>query len=48
VLTNADVRNTTTKAIAFLKRAREPHALLFMGLIHRRLGIPEFADSLAR
>jgi len=48
MLTNADLRNTTSKAIAFLKRAREPHALLFMGLIHRRLGIPEFADSLAR
>jgi hypothetical protein len=45
VLTDAEVKATVTNAIAFLQNAREPHALLFMGLMHRRFGIPEFADA---
>ena len=47
MLTEAEVAAVVANAIAFLKSAREPHALLFMGLIHRRFGIPEFADALA-
>jgi hypothetical protein len=45
VLTKADVNAVVTNAIAFLQKAREPHALLFMGLIHRRFGVTEFADA---
>jgi hypothetical protein len=47
VLTDAEVKTTVADAIAFLQKAREPHALLFMGLIHRRFGIAEFANALA-
>lgn len=32
------------KTIDFLKHTREPYALLFMHVIHRRFGIEEFAD----
>jgi hypothetical protein len=45
VLTDAEVKTTVANAIAFLQKAREPHALLFMGLIYRRFGIAEFADA---
>jgi hypothetical protein len=45
VLTDAEVQTTVARAIAFLQNAREPHALLFMGLIYRRFGIAEFADA---
>ena len=48
MLTEAELRSTVADAIAFLQRVREPHALLFMGLIHRRCGVTEFADTLAR
>jgi hypothetical protein len=48
VLTDAEVKTTVANAIAFLQKAREPHALLFMGLIHRRFGIAEFADAPTR
>ena len=48
MLTETDVRTTVANAISFLDRVREPHALLFMGLIHRRCGIQEFADCLER
>lgn len=44
MLSEGDVRKKVAKAIEFLQRAREPHALLFMGLIHRRFGIEQFAD----
>ena len=47
MLTEAEVATVTANAIAFLKSAREPHALLFMGLIHRRFGVKEFANALA-
>ena len=43
MLTDADVKTVVANAIAFLRKTREPHALLFMGLIHRRFGIEEFA-----
>jgi len=46
MLTEAEVATVTANAIAFLKSAREPHALLFMGLIHRRFGVKEFANAL--
>jgi hypothetical protein len=48
MLTEADVRTKIAKAIHFLQRAREPHALLFMGLMYRRFGIQEFADCRER
>lgn len=48
MLTETDLRAKRTKAIAFLERTREPHALLFLDILHRRFGIAEFADSLAR
>jgi hypothetical protein len=47
MLTEAEVATVTANAIAFLQAAREPHALLFMGLIHRRFGVPEFANARA-
>jgi hypothetical protein len=47
MLTEAEVATVTANAIAFLERAREPHALLFMGLMHRRFGVKEFANCLA-
>jgi hypothetical protein len=46
VLTDAEVKATVANAIAFLQKTREPHALLFMGLIHRRFKIAEFANAL--
>jgi hypothetical protein len=46
MLTEAEVAAVVANAIAFLKSAREPHALLFMGLIHRRFGVKEFANAL--
>ncbi|WP_428103066.1 hypothetical protein [Candidatus Rariloculus sp.] len=48
MLTETDVRTTVANAINFLNGMREPHALLFMGLIHRRFGVKEFADCLER
>ncbi len=48
MLTETDVHTTVANAIDFLKRAREPHALLFMNIIYRRFGVEEFADTLQR
>jgi hypothetical protein len=45
VLTDAELKTTVASAIAFLQTTREPHALLFMGLIHRRFAIAEFANA---
>jgi hypothetical protein len=45
LLTDASVKAVIANAIAFLQKTREPHALLFMGLIHRRCGVKEFADA---
>jgi hypothetical protein len=46
MLTEGEVAAVVANAIAFLKSAREPHALLFMGLIHRRFGVEAFANAL--
>ena len=46
MVTEDEVAAVVANAIAFLKSAREPHALLFMGLIHRRFGVKEFANAL--
>jgi len=45
MLSETELRQTVADAIGFLMRAREPHALLFMGLIHRRFGVAEFANA---
>jgi len=47
VLSDAELKATVANAIAFLQKAREPHALLFMSLIHRRCGVGEFANAAA-
>ena len=46
MLREGELAAVVANAIAFLKSAREPHALLFMGLIHRRFGVNEFANAL--
>ena len=46
MLTEAELARVVANAIAFLQTAREPHALLFMGLIHRRFGVKEFGNAL--
>jgi hypothetical protein len=48
VLTDAELKAAVANAIAFLQKARDPHALLFMSLMHRRFGVPEFADASKR
>jgi hypothetical protein len=48
MLTEAHVRTVVANAIHFVNRTSEPYGLLFMNLMHRRFGVPEFADSLAR
>jgi hypothetical protein len=48
MLTEADLRARVERAIHFLEPTREPHALLFLDILHRRFGIEAFADSLAR
>jgi hypothetical protein len=46
MLTEGELAAVVANAIAFLKSAREPHALLFMGLVHRRFGVQEFTNAL--
>lgn len=46
MVTEGEVAAVVASAIAFLRSAREPHALLFMGLLHRRFGVAEFANAL--
>jgi hypothetical protein len=48
MLTEAAVRLAVANAIKFFERSREPYALLWLDVMHRRFGIEEFADSLAR
>jgi hypothetical protein len=48
MLTKADLQARIAKAIVFMQGTREPHALLFMNMIHRRFGIEVFADTLER
>src|SRR5690606_25115163 len=44
MLSEAAVQSGVARAIDFLKDTREPHALAFMTILHRRCGIEEFAD----
>jgi hypothetical protein len=48
MLTEANVRAAVASAINFINRTREPYALLFLDIMHRRFGVPEFADALKR
>ena len=48
MLSEADVGTRVARAVDFLKHTREPHALLFLNILHRRFGIEEFADALDR
>lgn len=48
MLTEAAVRTAVANAIRFVSHTREPYGLLFMDIIHRRFGVPEFADALRR
>jgi len=48
MLTDVQVRTAVANGIKFLNGTREPYCLLFMNLMHRRFGIPEFADALKR
>ncbi len=43
-----DVSSAIVKAVDFFDGSREPDALLFLDVIHRRFEIPEFADALQR
>jgi hypothetical protein len=48
MLTETYVRNVVAKAIKFFEGEREPHALLWLALMHRTFGIEAFADALER
>jgi len=43
-----DLETAIERAIDFLEDRREPYALLWLDVIHRRFGITEFADALQR
>lgn len=42
------LQSAIEKAIGYLKDSREPYALLWLDVMHRRFGISEFADALQR
>lgn len=46
--TQEDLITAVANAIEFFKDSREPHALLWLAVMHRRFGIGEFADALQR
>jgi hypothetical protein len=46
--TQEELHTAVAKAINFFARSREPHALLWLDVMHRRFGIEEFADALQR
>jgi hypothetical protein len=48
MLTEEQVRTAVANGIKFVNRTREPHALWFMGMMHRLFKVPEFADALQR
>jgi hypothetical protein len=48
VRTEEDLNTAVANAIDFFKESREPHALLWLVVMHRRFGIKEFADALQR
>lgn len=43
-----DIESGIAQAVRFFRGSTEPHALLWLALIHRRFGVPEFADALSR
>jgi hypothetical protein len=48
MLTEPDIRTTVANAIRFFEGVREPHALLWLDVMHRRFGIEQFAEALER
>jgi hypothetical protein len=48
MLTEEKIRAVVANGISFINRTREPYALLFLDVIHRLFGVPEFADALKR
>jgi hypothetical protein len=48
MLTESHIQNTVAKAIGFFEGSREPHALLWLNVMHRLFGIEQFAGALAR
>jgi hypothetical protein len=40
--------SAVANAIGFFEESREPHALLWLAVMHRRFGVPQFADALQR
>lgn len=48
MLTRTNLHTRVAKAIDFLRGTREPYALLFLNVMHRRFGVEEFADALER
>jgi hypothetical protein len=48
LLTEQDGQDAIATAIGFFAGSREPFALLWLDVMHRRFGIPQFADALQR
>jgi hypothetical protein len=48
MLTETHVRTAVANGTHFINRTREPYALLFLDLMHRRFGVQPFADALKR
>ena len=46
--TDEDLHAAVANAISFFEGSREPFALLWLDVMHRRFGIDEFADALQR
>jgi hypothetical protein len=42
------LNGAVANAVDFFKESREPHALLWLAVMHRRFGIAQFADALQR
>jgi len=48
VRTEQGLTTAVSNAISFFKDSREPHALLWLAVMHRRFQIEQFADALQR
>src|SRR5262245_8120857 len=48
MLNPQQVRGVVANAISFINHTREPYGLLFLDVMHRRFGVPQFADALKR
>ena len=48
MLDQQQVRSVIANAIDFINHTREPYGLLFLDVIHRRFGVPQFSDALER